>query len=423
MIRPAVNLERHGYKISDVLITFTDDNLTQITISNTLIRSLSISNDYENNIMPSYMMTAVVQRNNYEKLITNINTAMATFTIYRNVVGYISGDEDFSYSDNDTLQNIEYATLHLKVINESNINTINANKLPVSDTQNAMGSEVENYTQSLIPITLYMYNSEQLNKYKINSSFIIDGGLNDCIYQFFKQRNFTGVLMDAVANNIGKTYAIPYGDLGFNIQKANEYYGIYEYPYLFYMDPKRTYLINKGNLGRCLEKGELGTVNIYLEKMDEAGSLTQTGCFCDEENKVYILNARDFEIADNDSSIDYVAGGKITTVIRGSGEIKHDTIGDYNIEKTYVVNNPYQHSQLIYSIKESKRNVGLVFTDVDINIFTPNKLFTIISDDTFYTKDYKIDGKYRLSSSAIYLSRQTEGGFKSNVQIQLNKVG
>ena len=72
--------------------------------------------------------------------------------------------------------------------------------------------------------------------------------------------------MDAVANNVGKTYAIPYGDLGFNIQKANEYYGIYEYPYLFYMDPKRTYLINKGNLGRCLEKGELGTVNIYLEK-------------------------------------------------------------------------------------------------------------------------------------------------------------
>ena len=65
----------------------------------------------------------------------------------------------------------------------------------------------------------------------------------------------------------------------------------------------------------------------------------------------------------------------------------------------------------------------MVFSDIDINIFTPNKSFSIITDDTFYNKDYKINGKYRLVSNTIYLSRQTEGLFKSGVQVQFNKVG
>lgn len=424
MVRPSVNLEKYGYKISDIILNISDRD-DQVIISSNLIKSLLISNDYEKNVISSYMITFMIQKINYEKIITNMDKLNATFTITRNFIGYTdgSGITNAEYGDNKYLQDSEFATLSLKVLNESNINTINANKMPINETTNITTSEASDYTQDLIPLTLYMYDASKLDKYKINMSLIATGGMNDCIYQLLKQRNLNNLLVDpSTSSDSSGVFAVPYGNLGFNLQKINEYYGIYNYPYLFFMDINRTYLINKGNLGRCLEKGEIGTVNIYLEKLEESASITQTGCYCDDENKIYILNARDFEIVDNDSSIDYVAGGNITTVIRGTGEIKHDVIGNNNIEKTYVVNNAQQHSQLIYNIKESKRTIGMVFTDIDLSIFTPNKSFVIIPDDSYYNTDYKINGKYRLSSSNIYISRQTEGDFKSNIQITLHKV-
>lgn len=421
MIRPSVNLEKYCYSISDVTLGIAETD-EQIVIKSSLVNSFSIVNDYDNNITSSYMMVLMIQKSNYEKVVTNMSNINAVFTITRKFLGYLDGSENTEY-DSNTYQDAEYASFNLKVLNESNISTIEANKMPKSELSNdnsAINSDGD-YTQDLIQLTLYMYDSNKIDKYKTNMSLIIDGNMNDMIYQLFKQRNMSNLLIDTASSSIG-TYITPYGTLGFNLSKLNEYYGIYDYPYLFFMDAKRTYLINKGKLGRCLETGEIGNINIYLEKLEEASSALQTGCYCDEENKMYILNARDFEIVDNDSSIDYVAGGKVTTIIRGTGEIKNDIIGNSKVEKTYVVNNSAHHSQLLFNIKESKRSVGLTFTDIDLNIFTPNKMYNIIPDDTYYSKDYNIEGKYRLRSSAIYISRQSEGLFKSNIGIQLNKV-
>lgn len=426
MIRPSVNLEKYSYKISDVTFSIADKD-EQIVIKSDLIRSLSIVNDYENAVTSSYMMSLVVQKSNYEKIIMNMSNINASFTITRTFIGLIYGDESDNneYENNKTYQDSEFANLNLKVLNEQNINTINANKVNNDELSNQISniSPDSDYTSDLIQLTLYMYDASKLDKYKVNMSFITSGSMNDCIYQLFSQRNMNKLLVDP-SNVISKngSFAAPYGNLGFNLSKLNEYYGLYDYPYLFFMDVNRTYLINKGNLGRCLEKGEIGTVNIYLEKLEEQVSAIQTGCYCDEENKLYILNAREFEITDNDSSIDYVAGGNITTIIRGTGEIKHDMIGDKKIEKTYVVNNNSQHKQLIYNIKESKRSVGLTFSDVDLNIFSPNKSYVIIPDDTYYSTEYNISGKYRLKSSSILINKQAESSFKSSISTIFCKV-
>lgn len=423
MIRPNVNLEKYQYKISDVELSNTDNNEV-VTISSELVRSLAISNDYENNVTSSYMMTLLLNKSDYEKIVVNIDKLNANFKLTRSFVGFIDDTDDVDrYEKTRTYQDYEYASLSLRTINESNLNTVDANKMNSKTTDNLPNNTEDNgdYTQDLIPLTLYMYDANNLNKYKINKSFIIQGGINDCIYQLFKDRNFNNLLVDGSANASG-TYAVPYGNLGFNLKKLNEYYGIYDKPYLFFMDINRNYLINKGNLGRCLAKGEIGNVNIYLEKLEDQSSVNETGCYLDEENKMYILNSGAFEIMDNDSSIDYVAGGKITTVVRGTGSVTHDQIGTSNVESTYVVNNDKQRSQLLYNIKESKRVVGLIFSNIDLSIFTPNKAFNIIPDESYYSNDYNIKGKYRLSSSNIYISKQSEGIFKSNIQITLNKV-
>lgn len=426
MIRPNANLERYKYRLSELIFTY-EDSKTELKVPSNLIKSLSIVNDYENAVSPSYLLDMVVPKNSYKEIITNMNTMTITFNITSVFVGTVTTDKDNTDTTGLAEQEKLYAQLTLKAINENNMSMNIHNRIGNDSlVKNAYGTEDNNeinvYSDNLVPLSLYLYDFDRIGKYKINKSFVIYGGLNDCIYNLFKERKLENLLVDGIKENPVNNYIVPYGHLGDNLSKLNEYYGIYDYPYLFYMDTKRTYLINKGSIGKCLEKGELSAVHIYVEKFDESGSINQSGCYCDEENKIYILNSGDFEIVDNDSAIDYIAGGKITTVIRGTGEIKNDIIGDYDIEKTYVVNNAKQHSQLIYSIKETKRSISFVFENVDINIFTPNKIYKIIPDDAYYEKTYNMYGTYRLVSTRTVLTRQTEYEFKSSIAVTLHKI-
>jgi hypothetical protein len=404
MIRPIkdssgqlIEMERHKYKMSNLILTYKDQT-EPITIYSNLVKSFTTCNDFENNVTPSYLLSLTVPKVYYEKIRTNMSSLTVTFSLYRIFVGVVKDESKQEYAEQENVnQEILYKNFTLKAIDDSSISVNTINRLPKDVMKNPDSTATEDYTQDLLPLDLYLYDFESLKKYKINSSFIIDGGINDCIYQIFKSRGFEKLLVDSVPSNVSSQYVVPYGHLGDNISKLNEYYGIYDYPYLFYIGSRRVYLINKGNLGRCLEKGELGSVNIYLEKLDSGSITVESGCYCDDNAKLYMLNGLSFDIVDNDSAIDYVAGGNITTVIRGTGEIKHDIIGDYDVERSFVVNNSKQHSQLIYSIKESRRNVSLIFENVDIDIFTPNKSYRIIPDETYYSSDYNIGGKYRLS--------------------------
>lgn len=433
MIRPMdatnekyINLDKYTYDISDILLTY-DTSKEPITIDSKYLKTLSINNSFETTVTPSYMMDLTVEKKYYREIITHMNTLIVSFSIYKINIGNPTNAIESTSVNNSFNHKELYAEINLKAINNENISTNTENKLPTDITANDEDSNTTDYTQDILPLTLYLYDYEKLTKYKKCGSYIIDGGLNDCLFQLFASRGFNNVMADAVTDNapdkkVKGTYSISYGNLGDNLKNLNNCYGIYDYPYLFYMGIKRTYMLNKGNLGKCLQLGEIGTVNIYLEKIDEPGSLNGVGSYCDDINKLYILNAISFEINDSDSAIDYVAGGNIRTIIRGTGEVKQTKIGEYNIEKTYVVENEKQHNQLLYSINESKRTVSIVFESVDFDIFTPNKLFAIIADDTYYSKDYNISGKYRLVGSSMIIAKNGENEFKGNIMVNLAKI-
>ena len=209
--------------------------------------------------------------------------------------------------------------------------------------------------------------------------------------------------------------------MGDNLNSLNKYYGIYQTPYLFFMDLDTIYLLEKGKVGNTLKAEELKTVSIYLNKQSDI-SYINTGSYADSDNNMYILNTSAFEIEDNDSTIDYAIGGTINTVIGGTGEVKTDKFGDYNVERTVIVDNEYQHSQLVYNAKEQKRSIILTFDNIDLSIITPNKKYTILPDETFYDNKYNIKGDYRLSSMRLLLKRMADDELKASIQILLNKI-
>lgn len=413
--RPNVPLERYKYKISDIILTANGFE-EPITVRKSFVRSLSMINDYDNNISPRIQLVFQADIDSYKQIISNMNTLTATFTVYKTNIGEITNSNEVESSD-EIEQDHVWQSVTLKALNDDNINTADIQQM--TSDEEYVDDTIDN-SQKTALVTLLLYDNTKIDKYRKNEYYILNGGKNDLLYNMFKDRDLNNILMTPT-DNIQKVYKIPYGHMGNNLDMLNLYYGIYDNPYLFFMDLDCVYLIDKGNVGNTLRTNELKTVSIYLEKRSTTGYVSN-GSYADTENNMYILNTGDFSISDNDSVIDYAFGGNIKTVISTTGEIKNDKIGDYNVDRAIIVDNPKHHSQLIYNAKEQKRNVILQFRNIDISIITPNKRYVIFPDETFYSNSYNIKGEYRLSKVLLLLKRTTENEFNSSIQISLNKI-
>ena len=409
-----VPMEKYKYSISDIILT-ADGFEEPIQVRKDFVRSFSQYNDYDNAISPKILLSFEIEKEYYERIILNMNTLVATFTIYKIFVGEVLESKDIATEDIE--QEHVWKQVTLKAVNDDNISMGNANKLMEDDD---FKSETFDNSQKTVPINLLLYDNKNIEKYRKNNYFIIKGGKNDVLYNFLKEREFTNILMTST-DHINNTYCIPYGHMGDNLSDLNKYYGIYQTPYMFFMDLDTIYLLEKGKAGSTLKADELKTVSIYLNKQSDV-SYISSGSYADTDNNMYVINTAVFDIVDNDSTIDYAIGGTIKTVIGGSGEVKVDKFGDYNVERTVIVDNEYQHSQLIYNVKEQRRSILLTFSNIDLSIITPNKRYTILPDETFYDSKYNLKGDYRLSAMRLVLKRMADDELKSSIQITLNKI-
>lgn len=403
MIRPIVNLDKYSYKMSDITLLANDWD-EPIVIPPIQVLSFVSLRDYEKNIIPLSLLSIHVNKDNYEKIITSINTLTATFTIYK-----CTYDDDNNISKySEPLLNGTYKATNRDLMDM---------RIP-SQLKNTANSTT-NTTQNTIELSLYLYDYQSIIKYKKNFSYILNCTMNDAIFAMLKDRNFSNILMSPTTNET-QNFIIPYGNLQDNLNHINEYYGIYDSPRLFFVDFDTTYFLNKGEIGSTLKKEELSTVMMYLEKSESATSVND-GSYNDIENGIYILNATPFSINDTDSLIDFYSAGKIVSLISGSSDKFEDIIGDYEIEKSILINNKKIHSQTIFNIRNNKRSMTIEFSDIDLSIITPNKKFTLIPD-SFYDSNYNIKGDYRLTKSIITLSRRTEDVMKCVTQCFFNKI-
>lgn len=413
MIRPNVKLESYTYQISDVILT--SDKLDEsITIKNSFIRNISINNDYDNNVTPSISLLANIKFNVYNDIVGYLSDMYATFSISKTNIGVLNRDTtDEKNSDISQLDDV--ITVTLKIANQYNMNT---SETYYSGPDNSQTNDKSDRYKS---IEVFLYDSKKIAKYKIGKSYIISGSSNDLLYLFFSDRSMNKILMSSGEFTGSKEYVIPYGHLGDNLKYLNDSFGLYRAPYLFYMDLGRTYLLDKSKISKTREKGEFESVNIYLEQPETVG-YADTGCYIDNESGLYILNANSFDINDKDSLIDFSFGGKLRTIQTGQRDVNDEIIGDYDVERTYVVPNEYAHEQIKYQIKESRRDIVLSFSNIDTNIITPNKLYSIIPDPVYYDKKYDIGGSYRLAKSVIIYTKASDDEWQSLVTVFLNKI-
>ena len=420
MISPYKDLDQYGYRIDDCIIRYSDNlNIDDLIIDRKYINNLTIINGYDNNVTPAFVMSVTINKYDYLNLLKYMDSITVYFSLLKYYLGPIKDNIDHTSSEltDSGMQYTKVATFELKAISDGDIDTWIPNKLHFSAESDKDSDATLDRTQ----LKMYLYDYSKIQKYRIAKSYIINGGLNDCLYRIFKDRGLSNILCEPIASKY-KTYIMEYGHLGQNLSSLNKYYGLYNNPYLFYMDIDRIYMLDKGKLGKTLSKGEIGNVNLYLESETERQTYF-TGCYIDDVNNLYALNAGVFTLNNYDDSIYYATGGVIKTVIQSTGEVKTDKLSDdVDVERYFTVYNEKQHSQLMFNIHEKRRNVSLSFSNIDIDIVKPNKLFNIISDHAIYDPELGIDGSYRLSSSTLIFTKSSDTAFKLTTQLTLNKI-
>ena len=409
MIRPVAKLELYKYSISNISL-YSDNFDEPILIPPIQLISLTIIKNYENNIVPLMLLSIHVKRDEYEKIITSSDTLTAEFTIYKLKTEESNGNDD---RNNQNEYKIPYIKGKFKAYNKDIIDMRIPNQLKNSN------DDLYNNTQNTLELDLYLYDHQTILKYNKNISYILNCTTNDILFTILKDRGFTNILMSPSTPNNTKNFIIPYGSLNENFNFIDEYYGIYDNPRLFFADFDVVYLLDKGNMN-TLQKGELASTFMYLEKSEESVSI-ESGCYIDDENGRYILNASPFSVNDTGTIIDFNSAGKIRTMLSGTNNVYEDTVGVYDMEKAFIVNNPKSHNQLKFNINDTKKSMNIEFTDIDMSIITPNKRYTLIPD-SFYDSNYDVKGDYRLTQSSIVLTRRTEDTIRSVIQCTFSKI-
>jgi hypothetical protein len=416
------NFDSYRYQISSVTISGAG---SAITIEPNEINSLIINSDYDNNVLPSYSLNANVKKEDYNSIVSNMDNITVSFTVSKGIFKRVNTNETISTQDEDTAQYSKWQSFSLKAVNQDNLSVETANQLMTRETD--VSSKT---TQSTLELNLYLYDSNSLEKYRSTSSYNMTGYVADAVCNMFSDRGFSKVVAsdfdidpDDPKGDKMKDIQVAYGSLGENLESLNQYYGLYKTPYLFFMAPEATYLLNKSSMGKNLQSGEMSTVNIYLsDNADKAAN--KSGCYVG--NGCYALNAPQFDMHDYDSIRNAEDSGQVISMMKNSTEEserkKNTTNSNQKHNRAYLLDNYLERRQLMYSTAETKRSSSMEFDDIDVSILTPNKKFQIISDNSYSSANYGLDDSYRMIYNNIVFTRNSDTDFKCTAQIQLTKI-
>lgn len=267
---------------------------------------------------------------------------------------------------------------------------------------------------------LYLFRDKDLNAGKTNVNYVFQNiNITDILAFLLSTSGSKKVLMSPVENGTSYPEILlpPFTIIGcFKYIEAQ--YGIYStYATIFY-DFDVVYFLSKKLPCTAFRREEQKRVTINISKDDKSDTFFP-GIF--EQDKQPIINVTKgaFQMTNASLTKDQIAGTDVLMIDNdgNSTEIKPNvSVNGNNKNKQIVVNNysnPYTSKCEDYKINETSDNLTLNLTDCPVNLFTPNKEYSIVFQDQKLNTAYK--GLYRLSNIAHSFTKQGEYFTNSSV--------
>ena len=374
-------------------------------VDNINIRSIVIDSDYKNMNMPMVFLTLSIDRRLIDIMIKNQNVASVVFNIKRCVT------------------NSDMPDLFTDYINDEFIYFV-ANDINKNDEYDYGGNNEDREDLFKI-ISIGVLSLKHINKNKRLMNGIFSGSLSSMMHYITEDLD---ILIEPPVNNdmLENLVIPPMNSVAKYLEYLNSVKVFYDTQYRFFIRFDCAYLISSSGDGIEEEKESINNVIITIKNSYDESSKIQ-GMITNETQSVYEIqaDAQDCELSDNYLNEKSYSKLSYTNTSGNNSNVKLKSITENSIinEKIRSLRISNENDGIINNIVSSMDNSSIQLliqkNDIDSEVLTINKEYTIKADETYNTDRY--NGKYILVRKRELYIREDET-FTMCVMLLFEKV-
>ena len=359
-------------------------NTYKYTVSNKLILSMTIVEDYDQWCFPYFELAFSVPTDTYRLMQKHATDIKATMNIQKaKFKDAISTEVDTSQAFKNCINNTFYVYF-------------NDTTPELSETEQKIVESSNNNYGTLAVAKVLLYPYDYYNKYDliVNDS-LQNTTLADAITLCLNRCGVTNVLMSPPTNcRRYSQFIITPISLVNQLDRICNSYGIHATGTMIFFGLQKLYILDKAAKCTTYETNEF-TVTYIIANGKTMGSNQTGGCYEHLTKKYNLVNATYIDIKDNEQTSLKTVGSNVVAV-GSSGTVTKSNNGASSTTNVVV----YEEGEatlnaLNLSISENANIITVNFTNVDIDMLSPNKQFILTLEGT--TEKSKYNGKYRIT--------------------------
>lgn len=326
-------------------------------------------------------------------------------------------NEVFSAYFNDDDENLDVQTMEER---------LNANE--TLDEAGTLDANSENYFESQNNMDIYLFNKRLLTASRFMSNKVYAGAtIQNIIGQMLTESKHPRVLMSRIENykKYDEMY-LPPNPTYKNLFYLDQYYGLYKAGANIFYDIDILYILNTAGKVTAKRENEITETIFMIPQLDS--NIPGNAMVRQPENTAYYATVSEQELNHQKTSgmNSIASGGQTKVVLKDGTEIqKVDVVNTDEIsanESVAFVNkdNVFAASVIEARATENEDMLYISANNLDINAFTPNKIFRVVYDEQ--SKNQKYNGIYRLAYAYHCIRAESEEYQSCSHHIVLKKT-
>jgi len=401
------NFKNYQYK-TDLFIVSSDDKVISLNSGNP---SVTVFNYFQNSVFPIIKIDLLLNKVNLRILQEDFDNIKLLLSVYK-----------IESSDTEIADNPKSGILNTidTSIKNSYLKIFDINRTPViPPNENAKNEHFEQVEES--PVTLFCFISSHLESNKLQLPFIFNNvTIQDVIVALSTKHQISKILLSPVENTkVYQQIVIPPLNYTNSIYYLHEIYGIYKTGVSLYMDFEYTYILKNDFRGQLPHHSNfpynfekvIFDIHPLNENLFNYDSIVKV----DNTSKTFIIECKNnFSIKNSEITIKET--GEIFKFVtnnpRDQNHNQHEILDNFkslsnpespvkagNTPKEVIKWNKYSNdfkiSEYQFNLKNSMFQISRIFSNCDMEIFTPNRKYILnfLKDPTMekYAGQYKID--------------------------------